>query len=304
MASKSLKQKIVNEINKLNVNIKAESVVNGLLQNGLNADNFVLNFKSRHKRNWEFDIQKAELINQKIHLKLSRDGIVQSLPEYVFYRPLVGSKEEIEEITKFNREQTIKTRYLFNPIEDEFFHAKVALDAFENNQMLAINFGDNKSLKEFWKVEYNLTDEDMIRFCKLLPSLFQVVGDFPLTAQCLAYLLSTDISFKTANTTMRFYQPETGPESITGLGHDNCGNNLVAGNCMDENASTVTFKIGPIKAQDVTDYLTKGSKQILLECFSSYFIPYQYEVEYQLDISSDSNGFLLENSYIGFNTKI
>ena len=302
MAPKNIKKKIIEELNHLNYDIKAESLVNDLIQGGALPDDFIIDFDSRHKKNWAKDIVKAELQGNKIQLRLTRDGIVQSLPEYLFLKPVEGSKEEMDEKIAFNKQQLTYARYLFNPIENEIFSNGIFLESFEKEQIASLSFGNNKSIHDFWRINYQLNESDYIRFCKVMPGLHAVVGNFDLTADCLGYLLDTDVTVKLDKKLFTMQLDEESLIGSSGLGIDQCGNSFITGNELEENISVLNFSIGPISESEIVYYLDNGRKRNLLNCFVSYFIPVQYETEFVINIIASGSGFSLNNSYLGFNS--
>ena len=78
------------KLNSFKYNIKAEAVTSNLIQNGIKQENIFVDFKGSHKKNWDHDILSFEISGNKIILKLSRDSILQSLPENLFFKKVEG----------------------------------------------------------------------------------------------------------------------------------------------------------------------------------------------------------------------
>jgi len=302
MGSKGKKKNIVEELNRISYDVKAEAIVNDLIQGEFLPDDFVIGFDSKHKKNWEKDLLKAEKLGKKILLKLTRNGFVQSLPEYLFLKPVEGSKEEKEQRIEFNKKQLNYARYFFNPIESEIFNSGVSLEGFENDQITSLSYGDSKSIADFWRIEYKLNDPDFVKLYKLLPSLHSIVGNFPATGNCLAYLLNTNVTVKLEKRLMTMQFSNVSESEVYDLGNSRCGNSFVLGSTMEEYVSIVVFSIGSISNKEVIYYLDNGSKRNLIGCFVSYFIPVHYETEFIINVASDVNGFCLNEVYLGFNT--
>ena len=302
MEPKSRIKTIVEEINRINYNVNAETIVNDLVQGGFSVDDIVVGFNSKHKKNWEKDIQNAEVLGNKIHIRLTRNGFIQSLPEYLFLKPMKGDKEEMEEIAKFNKDQLKYASFFFNPVENEIFHTGVSLEYFENTQIASLISGNNQSITEFWKIDYQLQELDYIKLCKIIPGLHNIVGNFSLTADCLSYLLDVSVSVKLDKRLLTMQFSDDTSEDPHDIGNSKCGSNLVLGHTMQESLPTMVFTIGPVSDEDVVSYLERGAKYNLIVCFVSYFIPIQYETDFVVNVTASGSGFALNNSYMGFNS--
>jgi len=296
------KKSIVDELNSINFDIKAEAIVNNLIQGGCSADDFIVSFESTHKKNWEKDLHKAELLGNKVLLKLTRNGFFHSLPEYLFLKPVEGSKEEMEQKIEFNKGQINYAKTFFNPVESEIFSNGVFLEEFENDQIVSLGYGDNKSIVDFWRIDFHLLEHDILKFCKVIPSLHSIVGNFTATANCLSYLLDCNVTLKFEKRLHTIYFSECTMKDNLNLGNSKCGNDFVLGSTYEENESVVVFNIGPISDNEVVFYLENGHKNNLLKCFVSYFLPFQYESEFVIGVSANDSGFSLNNSYLGFNS--
>lgn len=304
MGLKHKRKVVVDELNRINYDVQAETIVNDLVQGGYSPDDFIISFNSKHKKNWAKDLLKAEMLGDKILLKLTRNGFVQSLPEYLFLKPVEGSKEEMDERIEFNKRQLTYARYFFNPVENEIFNNGVALEGFENEQIASLSFGDNKSITDFWRIDEKLkgNELDFIRFNKLMPAIHSIVGDFTATGNCLAFLLDTNVTVKLKKKllTMKFSNESAADDND--LGNSECGSNMVLGNTMDETVSVIVFAIGSIADDEVVYYLENGRRRNLINCFVSYFIPVHYETEFVINVASSGSGFSLNDSYLGFNS--
>ncbi|MFZ4546114.1 MAG: hypothetical protein ACOYN4_01695 [Bacteroidales bacterium] len=304
MGSKQKKKVVVGELNRMNYDVKAETIVNDLIQSGYSPDDFIIGYNSKHKKNWAKDLSKAEMLGDKILLKLTRNGFVQSLPEYLFLKPVEGSKEEKVERMEFNKRQLTYARYFFNPVENEIFNNGVALEAFENEQIASLSFGDNKCISDFWRIDEKIKANklDYIRFNKLMPAIHSIVGNFSATGNCLAFLLETSVTVKLKKKLITAKFATELDTDANNLGTSECGNTMVLGNTMDETVSVIVFTIGSIAEDEVVFYLENGRKHNLINCFVSYFIPVQYETEFVINVASSGSGFSLNDSYLGFNS--
>jgi hypothetical protein len=302
-AVKQIKSKdVARKLNDFSYNVRAEAIVSELISSGFNDDSIEIAYESSHKKNWDKDILKAEPKGEKILLKLSRDGFIHSLPEYLFLKPVEGNSEEIETIIEFNKRQVNNARFLFYPIEDELFKKGVDIESFENAFISSLNSGDNASIREFWRIDNRIDTIDQVKLCKLIPNLHTIVGDFSLTAKCLEYFLDAKVSRKLEERMISTLHSKIRMQSEGNLGSYTCGDNMITSGIPIEMVSTLVFTVGPIPRDYITFYLEDGEKKNLIDYFISYFIPLQYEVEINIDVSIDESDFLLNNSYLGLNS--
>jgi hypothetical protein len=294
-------KELVRKLNKLSYDFRAEAVVSDLISNGYSED-IVIDYDSSHKKNWDKDILKAEIKGKKLSLVVSRDGLIHSLPEYLFMKPVEGREEASNEILEFNRKQAENTRILFNPIENEIFNRGVLLESFENSIIASLNSGDNESIREFWRIDKHLDKLDQIKLCKIIPYLHSIVGNFAITAKCLEYFLGTHVEWKMEESTVSEIPSASGSSSEGELGKYSCGNNMITMGIPKDTISKIVFTLGPIPDNEIEQYIANGKKKELLNTFLSYFIPMQYEHEIRLEISAEDAGFSLANSYLGLNS--
>lgn len=299
---KNISKEIARKLNHFSYDMRAEAVVSEFISSGFAADHIEIAYDSSHKKNWDKDILKAESKGEKIVLWLSRDGFIHSLPEYLFLKPVEGSSDEIEKIIEFNKRQQNNARLLFYPLENELFKKGVDLEAFENELIASLNSGDNSSIKDFWRIDNRIETIDQIKLCKFIPNLHVIVGDFSLTAKCLEYLLNVKVSWKLEERMVSALSSDTTLEDKGNLGSYTCADNMITFGIPKESVSTLVFTIGPISGDCIELYLKDGKKRNLIDYFISYFIPLQYEVEVNIDVSADESDFLLNNSYLGLNS--
>jgi len=302
-AAKQIKSKdVARKLNDFSYNIRAEAVVSELMSSGFEDDSIEIAYDSSHKKNWDKDILKAEPKGGKIILRLSRDGFIHSLPEYLFLKPVEGNSDEIAKIIEFNKRQVNNARFLFYPIENELFKKGVDFESFENALISSLNSGDNGSIREFWRIDNRIDIIDQVKLCKLIPNLHTIVGDFPLTAKCLEYFLDTKVSWKLEERIISTLNSKIRLQSEANLGSYTCGDTMITSGIPVEMVLALVFTIGPIPRDNIQFYLENGEKKYLIDYFISYFIPLQYEVEINIDVSSEESDFLLNNSYLGLNS--
>jgi hypothetical protein len=280
--------------------IRAEAFIGNLLSQGYTFDDMIVEFESSHKKHWDNDILTCEKNGEKFVFRLSRDGLFDSLPEFLFLKPLEGGAEDQQMIMEFNNKQRTNTNVLFNPVENEVFHKRVELEIHENDILSSLHTYDFDVLKNFWRIDEDIANKYKAKFIKVLPLLHSIAGDFALTAKCLAYFLDVPVEWKIEKTILPVQLSED--KEVEGLGDYYCGENMIMSGPLFEISHLFLVKIGPVPANEIIQYLENGEKNNMIKYFGSYFLPLEYNLAIDLEVNSSDLQFSLENSYLGFNS--
>jgi hypothetical protein len=207
-------------------------------------------------------------------------------------------------ILDFNKKQEAHLNILFNPLENELFKKRVDLEVVGDDLLSSLSTYDNESLISFWMIDNQLDTQDQAKFCRIIPLLHSIVGDFPLTAKCLAFFLQEPVSWKIVTKELSVRDDRKQSLSGIGLGEYSCGNSMVMHGIMSEFVQTIVFSIGPVTGENILYYLEGGKKHRLIDHFIDYFIPLQYEVELEIEVSQEDNSLTLDNSFLGLDTAL
>lgn len=295
--------KIADNINSIRYRIRAESVVNDLISKGISFEDIIIRYKSAHKQHWQNDILHCESKGGKIYIDLARDGLFDSLPEYLFLKPIDDHTlrlEEKQKILAFNAQQKINANILFNPIENAIFEKRVDLERFENEILSLLNSYSLEGLIDFYRIDQKLAPDYRVKLVKIIPLLYSIAGDFSLTARCLAYLLDEPVAFEVREV-LKIIQ-SSGLATREGLGSSACGESMIVNGDLKDSVPTVLFSIGPVEVGDVEKYLDGGEKHTLINYFSNYFLPLEYDIDLVIDIMDRDASFALDNSFLGYNS--
>lgn len=299
----ALMNKIAENINSIRFRIRAESVVNDLISKGFTYDDIIIRYKSAHKQNWQNDILHCEVKGGKFYIDLSRNGFFDTLPEYLFLKPIEDHTLRVEEkqkILSFNIQQKIYANILFNPIENAIFEKRVELEGFENEVLSLLNSYSLEGLIDFYKIDSQLATEYRVKLVKIIPLLYSIVGDFQLTAKCLEYLLDEHVSFECGEAVKTVQS--SGPAPREGLGYSACGETMIINGVIKEAVPTMLFSIGPVNVGDVEKYLDGGEKRTMINYFSNYFLPLEYDFDLVIDVVENDSSFALNNTFLGYNS--
>jgi hypothetical protein len=296
-------KELVKKLNEIPYYYKAEAVIAELVNQGMSKDDVIINFESAHKKNWEKDILKYETTRNKLLIFLSRDGLFHSLPEYLFLKPVSGTRNENEETIKFNSKQRQHIKSLFFPIENEIFMDKVELERQFNDILRALSTSEAEFVHHFWKLNDNLDPVDKARLCKMLPEAHSVAGDFELTSRFLGFLLGYEVEWSSGKYENFFTFDQDKKRNNDNLGNYSCGN-MISGGGLTEYFDVLTFCIKDVPVNMLEQFMSGKKKANLIKTFTDYFVPLQYDVEIEIDVVNTESEFCIGTSMMGLNSVI
>jgi hypothetical protein len=315
---------IAEEINTLNCDIKAETVVANLIENGVGTDEFVVNPAGTKKRGFSKDIEKAEILglgNNKdiLAIHLNRDGFYDSLPEGIFHsqgdKPQKTSAEMSHESKKLRTEEK-EARSFFLPFQNEIFLQGVSLELAERK--LLKQFSEtafDQIFPEFWNLDpkrAGLNHKFTSRLVRTLHYAHHIAGNLPLTAKCLEFIIGEQVKIRMIlsgekiKTTDKYDVIEN-----MALGTSRLGETFICGiprSGIDDLIPKAEVKIGPLKNTPLDDFLSGGTALKFLGCFYNYFIPAGMDIETIVLVERVKQHFLLGDRSaelaLGYNTAI
>jgi hypothetical protein len=293
---------LAEKIRGLRINIKAEAVVEDLIMNGYDPDHIFIEYRTSHKKNWDNDILSCDFNGQDLIIRLSRDGLFHTLPEYLFLLNAEELADQKESVKEFNRQQETNTHLFFHPIENEIFKQLVELENQENYLLSVLESSTIRELNDFWKIDAQISRRIYSKLSKVMPILHSIVGNFLLTARTLEFLLEEHVEWKMEERIIHVNFSNN--EVIKPLNNCDCGESLFTCGDYTVTTPTVVFSIGPIAGSEIADFLPGENKRNLINIFQNYFIPLEIESEYIFTISEINQEFSMDQSYLGFNTTI
>ena len=290
----------VTKLNSFKHIFRAESVIVDLINQGYNPDDIIIEFEGNHKKNWDYDILNCHSQGRKFIFNLSRNGLFQSLPEYLFLRPIEGSKDEKEKIIAFNANQKRNASIFLDPIDNLIFQESVKIETHENKILFSLETYDLASLEEFWRIDPGINKTFKIKLIKILPYLHSIIGNYELTTRCLEFFLDSPVEFSIIEKQIPISIP--GNEDSSGLGSSYCGEDLIMSGDFFVSSFVWLFKVRPTSESEIEQYLENGEKRKIIEYFYNYFVPFEYNMEIEFVSADNSEGFSLNDAYLGFNT--
>lgn len=278
------------------IDISAEVIVAELIEQGMDPKQIEINPRGLFKRFYnkdiagvDFDYDETNDILSRVTIGVNREGIYDSLPQFLFHQPAerksFKSKEHMKSESSVLREEELHARMFFRPIEQAIYHHRVMLELEERETIR--NFTSDE-IKAFWDLPDFLEEEVVLTLLFLLPTATRIVGNPEIVALCLQAIIGQKVEVK-VNNGSSFAPKEIKVEGIVqGLGMNNLGVNTVvgSGSFMDLIPS-VSIDIGNIPKEHIVDFLPGGKKQVLLEWVKEYFFPVEWDLETNILINYD-----------------
>lgn len=301
-------------INALKYDIRAEVIVNDMLENNeIDDGQYMIQHEGQFSRAYRFDILESEVTDyddnsrQMLKINLSRDSFYDMLPENVVHH----AKNDISDkgVNTMIREYQIQkkqqkaARIFFQPFENELFSYGVGIENLENRFLSELNSSlAPEILYEFWGIDKDFPPLLISKFISLLPFAYKMVGNLESTCNILSFLLeeNVEMSFK------GHHQYSDEKQDIV-LGLNRMGLDFVIGKSYDDYSNHLDLTIGPLKNSSFTEFIHDGKRKKFLELFCNYFFPMEIEVNTIILLSDTQQKFEFkaeESSVLGYNTKI
>ena len=306
---------VINEINHLPYDIRAEVLLNHLLDKGIISDNeYIVKHQGQFVRGYRADVLSAKLTDfnydptQLIEVSLSRDSLYDILPEGVVHHAKNETQGKgVETMLKDYRERKQEekaARTFFSPFENEIFKLGVEIESFEQDNFKELNANEISTLfYELWGISKDFPTLLVSKFIRLLPYSYRIVGNISLTVQILSKLLGEEVQLKE-----REFATYSNESQGFCLGEDiYLGVDMITGTAYEDYTKHLTLEIGPLKHSAFTDYILGGNKEKFVTMFCEHFFPLEVEIQLSVLLSEEESQFeLKENNdpILGYNTCI
>ena len=288
----ALNNNIAQEITNLNADIRAEVIVDQILQNKVSWNELFVHCNKFFYRNFSRDIYSTTLDVENnyrdiLHINLSRAGLYDLLPEGLFFQPVESSTKpssaaEMAEEYKRNKKHENELRKFFSPLENEFFYHRYKNFHAEKEIINGLNNDDlNRYYIKFWNLAKDISPSMALRIVLLLPFIHQVAGDADLMAGCLQSILGEEVNCRIQNSA-----DQSPSVHYNILGNFGLGNELICGNHYAEDEICFVFKIGALKHSAAQDYLEGGRYYKTIQSFFRFFVPVNAEIKTEIIVGS------------------
>ncbi|PSL46624.1 type VI secretion system (T6SS) VasB/ImpH family protein [Chitinophaga niastensis] len=285
-------EEVIEHINALPYDVRAEVVVGELLDNHVREDEVVAQMRNVFTRSFTTDIINVKLDDSQpyqpfISMSLSRDGIYDRLPQGLFHEFSQEQQSRQSGVGgmvaryKKQQQQQQQARKFFQPLENEFFLQRVFLERREKHLLFDVFGKDADQLfHEFWELPRGLPAAAANRLVKLLPYAHRIAGNMSLVKLCLELVLEEDVDI----VWNREPQVVRSNNSVP-LGECLLGVDAMVGELFYTDMPRVTVTIGPLQRQRIYDYLPWQPYGRLLETCYGYFFPADVEINTELEPS-------------------
>jgi hypothetical protein len=303
---------LVQEIESISYDIRAEVIANELLENtSVAQDEIMISNQGQFSRAFRSDILGAGIKDDNydkreyLNILLSRDSIYDTLPEgYIHSLKENNADKSVQQMIrehKHQKKQEAEARNFFSPFENEIFHYKTKIEGVERDFLYKLNSG--KSLEffyDFWGLPHIYPAVLVSKFIRLLPYAYKIVGNIDLACKCLSTIIDEKVSFET--TTSKELSEEK--EQIV-LGENRLGVDFISGKNYTDYSMNVTIEIGPIVNQPFHNYINEGDIKKFIDCFCEHFFPMEVEVKIILLINNEIEKFNFNNEpVLGYTTRL
>jgi hypothetical protein len=237
-------------------------------------------------------------------LHLSRGGVYDQLPEGLFFQPEgKGRGQAAGDMAadhKRNKKREEDIRRFFQPLENEMFAQRVALEKEEVWLLEGMQSGmlDDYFMR-FWNIPSGIPRAFIAPLLLLLPFAYRIAGDLPLMASALEQLLKEPVTTRKTSPSVASVLPMDTP----GLGEATLGLDMVCQGAFVEDLAGVEWVIGPLQTSHPTDYLEGGNRFVLMETFSRFFVPAGIDTRLDILVDAASSDMVLgsdEGAVLGY----
>lgn len=300
----------------LNVDLKAEVVIAGLIENNLLKDDWFVSLDGQFKRGFSKDLFSVDTQkfgdNRLTGFHLSRDGIYDVLPESLFHpiseKP-IDNGHEMALDSKKEKKRENEIRNFFSPYEQESFFVRLLIEQKEREFLTNVAQGQlSDFFTRFWNVECSIKTSLFEKLIVYLPFSQKIVGNYDLTFDLLKTLIGEDVTYNIIRNRKSddFIIDSDQQEGLT-LGEASLSWDFVCGDTIMDLTPVIDIIIGPIQKNNISDYFKGGAMYSFIDCFCSFFLPFDMDYSQKL-LTIETKEFILSDdsadTMVGYDTYI
>lgn len=292
--------RLEHDIREMDLDLKAEIIAAGLIQKGIPPSQIIIQSKGNAQRSYRKDVSAFYTLlsdydnTEYLYIETHRDGFYDALPENIFHQPTRGRTEKnkyevIDEIRKHRAEEKAARKF-FIPLEQQYMSVKTLLhlleDDFEKNS-------DNSRLIEIfsahWPILKKLDSYPASIFLRVIPLIHLIRNNFELASKTMSLILGISIEIalhKPGKINARSF--------LFDLGGCVLGMDSTVGSDVFDGEYDLKVNIGPLRQQDIPDFITGGKYETVVDELLDYFIGANYIYHKELIIDELEKHFKLE----------
>lgn len=288
------------DIRELDLDLKAEVIAASLIQKGIPPAQIIVQPKGNAQRSYRKDVSSFYTLlsdydnTEYLYIETHRDGFYDALPENIFHQPTRGRTEKnkyevIDEIRKHRAEEKAARKF-FLPLEQEYMSIRTLLhlleDDFEKNS-------DNSRVieifSEHWPILKKLDIYHASIFLRVIPLIHTIRNNFELASKTMSLILGIPIEiilYKPGKINARSF--------LFDLGGSVLGMDSTVGSDVFDGEYDLKVTIGPLKEQEIPDFITRGKYETIVDELLDYFIGANYLYHKELLIDELEKNFTLQ----------
>ncbi len=287
---------IENQRNLTPFDLRTELLLDSLLQNKIDDFNIVIKPNGLFYRKFSKDkmsINRDSIDTDILNIEISRDGFYDILPESIShnYRNSDSFSNPVEEF-KTRKKEEKEARNFFNPIENELFRFKYAIE--KNESFFFSNLNANgivDIIKTILVFEENIPDKLVVKmFYALLQLKDNSNQNIDEIVSILEQIINEKVTYKTS-----YIKLENVNDNVDE------SNDLIMGiNTTLESSERIFLKkynfiIGPLKkSEELSKYFQNQLMESFLNNFFNLFLPFHVQYSFEVTLNKKDQAFSMD----------
>ena len=287
---------IENQRNLTPFDLRTELLLDSLLQNKIDDFNIVIKPNGLFYRKFSKDkmsINRDSIDADILNIEISRDGFYDILPESIShnYRNSDSFSNPVEEF-KTRKKEEKEARNFFNPIENELFRFKYAIE--KNESFFFSNLNANgivDIIKTILVFEENIPDKLVVKmFYALLQLKDNSNQNIDEIVSILEQIINEKVTYKTS-----YIKLENVNDNVDE------SNDLIMGiNTTLESSERIFLKkynfiIGPLKkSEELSKYFQNQLMESFLNNFFNLFLPFHVQYSFEVTLNKKDQAFSMD----------
>lgn len=280
MSDATIVNKINTSLREFQTDYSVEVISSSLIKNNIQESQLIFQTLGTSKRAHKKDTSRINIIEdieELFFIYTNREGLYDSLPEFIFHYPInnyssSNTAEIIEGIKRFRQEER-HARLFFLPYEQEFFRIKNLFQkSIEDFESPILNQKKQTLLTICWPIFAKLDTVSGYIFLCLFPHIHTFRDNFKKIAECLSIILNIPLKISTSTTQI------VHPQSKNSLNTSRLGIDFIIGTSMFDGEKDVYIEVGPLSKEAHRSFLPGGSRFNLIEELCDFFIGANYFV--------------------------
>lgn len=278
--------------------LRVELLLESLLENNIDDFNIILNSKGLFYRKFSKDkmhIANDSINKELLNIEISRDGFYDVLPESIShnFRNNNHNNDVVAEFKARRREEK-EARNFFNPLENEFFRFRHAIEKKEADFFSSLSAnGIVDIIKTILVFKENIPDELVVKmFYAILQQKDNANQSIDSIVKTLTQILEEKITYKTENIKLESLvdNVEKSNDFIMGI-------NTTLESNEEIYLKKYIFTIGPLKNSESLNYYFKNEvMDSFLNNFFNLFLPFHVQYAFELILNKEDELFSMDDN--------